>query len=85
MNVLAALKCVRNNTEIGLDEKLMVLSVTFFYVKLMHCLIKGRDGGWGGWGLDELIGSLPICGQKQLNWFQIRNINLLIKLHIFML
>lgn len=46
MNVLAALKCVRNNKEIGLDEKLMVLSVTFFYVKLMHCLIKGRDWGW---------------------------------------
>lgn len=41
MNVL-----VRNNKVIGLDEKLMVLSVTFFYIKLMHCLIKGRDGGW---------------------------------------
>lgn len=46
MNVLTALKCVRNNKEIGLDEKLMVLSVTFFYVKLMHCSIKGRDWGW---------------------------------------
>lgn len=46
MNVLAALKYVRNNKEIGLDEKRMVLSVTFFSIKLMHCLIKGRHWGW---------------------------------------
>ena len=43
MNVLAVLKYIRNNTVIGLDKKLMVLSVTFFYVKLTQCLIKERD------------------------------------------